>query len=148
MYDLFYIIEVSPQWYNVLVRDTHYCIACGNDLETLKRTIYSYVRKYKVEERVFSALKGLSDSGKVAPTTFAHREKDYDSGKHLPYCDVVREVVAQALKDNRQDTPFNRTKKVVKKVITQKVVESPLPLEVGKVVKRITPLKIQRTLTT
>ena len=43
MYDLFYIIEVSPQWYNLIVKDTHYCITCGSDLELLKRTIYKYV---------------------------------------------------------------------------------------------------------
>ena len=148
MKDLFYIIEVRPQWYNLLLKDTHFCLSCGDDLESIKRTIYKYVRKYKTVERVYSAMKGLSNNGTIPPKTLQYRQEDYDNGKHLPFCDVVKEVVEQALKENRQDTPFNRTKKVVKKVSPQKVANTPAPDEVRSVAKKITPMKIRRTLTT
>ena len=146
MYDLFYIIEVTPQWYNLIVKDTHYCIACGDDLEVFKRTIYNYVRKYKIEDRVYRVLRGLSDGGHVPPTVFEKRREDYLSGRHLVFNDLVRGVVAQALKDNRQDTPYHRTKKRVRTITPVGVVASTLPpTNEVRVVGKIRPRKIQRT---
>lgn len=153
MYDLFYIIEVRPQWYNLLLKDTHYCVACGNDLEVFKRTIYKYVRKYKMEDRVYRALKGLSDSGEVSPITYEQRRRDYLSGKHIVFNDLVRGVVSQALKDNRQDTPYHHIKKKVRTITpppSVKAVASPLPplnegAEQRRSVGKIRPLSIKRT---
>lgn len=147
MYDLFYIVEVSPQWYNLILKDTHYCIACGSDLESMKRTIHHYVRKYKTEDRVYRAISGLSDGGRVSPATYDQRQKVYDSGKHLVFNDLVRGVVAQALKDNRQDTPYHRTKKKVRTVTPVGVAASPLPpTNEVRAVGKIRPRKIQRTI--
>lgn len=148
MYDLFYIIKVSSQCYNLLVRDTHYCLACGSNLESFKRTIYNYVRKYKTEDRVYKALSGLSDSGIVLPTTFDKRSKDYGEGKHLVFNDLVRGVVEKALKDNRQDTPYNRTKKKVRSITPIGVATQPTPpsCEV-RAVGKIRPCKIKRITT-
>ena len=147
MYDLFYIIEVSPQWYNLIVKDTHYCIACGSDLEPLKRTIYKYVRKYKIEDRVYRVLRGLSDGGRVCPSTLTQRQEDYLKGKHLVFNDLVRGVVAQALKDNRQDTPYHHAKKKVRAVTPVEVAASPLPpTNEVRTVGKIRPRKIQRTI--
>lgn len=154
MYDLFYIIEVRPQWYNLILKDTHFCLACGNDLEVFKRTIYKYVRKYKVGDRVYKALKGLESGGEVPPTVYEQRQKDYLSGKHLVFNDLIRGVVSEALKDNRKDTPYHHTKKKVRTITpVVKVAASPLtPLneerEQKRVVGKITPLKIRRTTTT
>ena len=150
MYDLFYILEVRPQWYNLCLKDTHFCLACGGDLETFKRTIYKYVRKYKIEDRVYSALKGLECGGRVPPTVFEQRQKDYDSGKHLVFNDLVRGVVAEALKDNRQDTPYHHAKKKVRTVapVEQVAARSLPPLNETtpkKVVGKIRPLTVKRT---
>ena len=149
MYDLFYIVEVSPQWYNLIVKDTHYCVACSKDLEVLKRTIYSYVRKYKLVDRVYKALSGLESGGTVAPTTYERRRKDYLSGKHLVFNDLIRGVVSEALKENRQDTPYHHAKKKVRTITPQCVVAaSPLPpTQEVRAVKKITPLKVKRTTT-
>lgn len=148
MYDLFYIVEVQPQWYNLIVKDTHYCVACGSDLEVIKDTIYKYVRKYKMEDRVYKALKGLSDGGNTPRTVFSQRQEDYLSGKHIVFNDLVRGVVAQALKDNRQDTPYHHAKKKVRTITPPHVVRKetrPEPLEEVRVVKKIRPLTVKRT---
>ena len=151
MYDLFYIVEVRPQWYNLCLKDTHFCVACGKDLEVLKRTIYNYVRKYKIEDRVFKALKDTECGGRVPPTAYERRKKDYDSGLHLVFNDLVRGVVAQALKDNRQDTPYHHAKKKVRTVTpVEQVRTSPLPplnedSTPKKVVGKIRPLTVKRT---
>lgn len=149
MYDLFYIVEVSPQWYNLILKDTHYCIGCGSDLESMKRTIHHYVRKYKTEDRVYRAISGLSDGGRVSPATLTQRQKVYDSGKHLVFNDLIRGVVAQALKENRQDTPYHHAKKKVRTVTPVGVAASPLPpANEVRTVGKIVPRKIQRTKTT
>lgn len=147
MKDLFYILEVSPQWYNLIVKDTHFCIACGSDLEVFKRTIYKYVRKYKIEDRVYSALKAMECGDSVPPTVFEQRQKDYLSGKHLVFEDLVRGVVEEALKDNRKDTPYHHAKKKVRTIVPHTVVSaSPLPpTNEVRVVKKIRPLSIKRT---
>ena len=148
MYDLFYILEVSPQWYNLCVRDTHYCLAGGSDLEVLKRTIYSYVRKYKVEDRVFSALSRLEDCGKVSPATFARREKAYGLGLHEEFNDLVRGVVSEALKDNRQDTPYHHAKKRAAVLAPKRIAASPMPpAQEVRSISKVTPRKIKRTTT-
>ena len=151
MKDLFYILEVKPQWYNLIVKDTHYCIACGGDLEKFKRTIYKYVRKYKIEDRVYSALRGMEDRGKVAPLVFEQRQKDYDSGKHIVFNDLIRGVVEEALKDNRKDTPYHHAKKKVRTIVPRTEVRTsplPPPNEVvipKRSVGKIRPLSIKRT---
>lgn len=147
MYDLFYILEVRPHHYNLIVKDTHYCIASGTDLEVIKRTIHKYVRKYKVEDRVYNTLSFMSDGGKAPLLVYEQRKKAYLSGEHLPFEDLIKEVVAQALKENRQDTPYHHTKKRVKAVtpLVQRSASPLPPLNEVRVVKKITPLKVKRT---
>lgn len=151
MYDLFYIVEVRPQWYNLIVRGTHCCISCGADLEKIKRTLYNYVRKYKTEDRVYKVLSGLEGGGKVSPATYHMREDYCKVGLDLVFSDLVRSVVSQALKDNRKDTPYHHARKKVKGVVTpppKGVVNTPAPRCEVKAVAKVKPLKIKRTTTT
>lgn len=149
MYDLFYIIEVSPHWYNLILKKTHYCVACGGDLERIKRTIHSYVRKYKTEDRVYRAMERLEDCGRVSPATYEMRNNLYLSGVPEVFNDLIRGVVSEALKENRQDTPYHHAKKKVRTITPHTVVAaSPAPpLNEVRVVKKVTPLKIKRTTT-
>lgn len=147
MKETFYIIEVSPQWYNLLVKDSHFCLACGTDLEVLKKTIYNCVRKYKTEDRLNRVIEELSNSGQIAPSTFNQRQKDFDSGKHLVFEDLVEEVVAEALKDNRKDTPYHRVKERLSTSVTSVKARSISTDPVTtRVVKRVTPLAVRRVL--
>ena len=146
MYDLFYILEVKPHYYNLITRDTHYCIASGPDLEVIKGTIYKYVRKYKIEDRVYNTLSFMTDGGRVPPTVFEERRKAYLSGEHLPFDSLIRGVVAQALKDNRQDTPYHHAKKKVRVVTpTVRTAANTLPPEQKRAVGKIRPLTVKRT---
>ena len=151
MYDLFYIVETRPHWYNLLVKDTHYCVACGSDIQVLLNTVYKYVRKYKIEDRVYSALSKMTDRGVPPTTTLNKRKAQYTTGGHLVFNDLIRGVVSQALKDNRQDTPYHHAKKKVRTVVPRTEARtSPLPpLNEEKVQKRsvgkIRPLSVKRT---
>lgn len=149
MYDLFYIVETHTGWYNLRLKDTHYCIACGSDLESLKRTIYSTVRRYKTEERIYSAIESLSDNGVVAKKTLEKCREDYLSGEHIVFKSLVKDVVNKALKDNREDCPFNKVKKRLKTVVkdSPKVIEekTTTPTKVFSP-RKITPRKVIRTI--
>lgn len=150
MYDLFYIVEVSPQWYNLIVRGTHCCVSCGADLEKIKRTLYNYVRKYKTEDKVYRVLSSLEGGGKVSPATYNLREDYCKVGLDLVFKDLVRGVVSQALKDNRHDTPYHHTRNKVRTVVKPPegvVNTAPTPRCEVKVVAKVKPLKIKRTAT-
>lgn len=153
MYNLFYITEVRPQWYNLILKDTHFCVACGSDLSVMEKTIYSYVRKYKTADRVYRAMTKLEGGDRVSPATYDKRSNDYKSGKHLVFNDFVTGIVTRAIKDNRHDTPYHHTKKKVKSLVPHTTVTHiaashvpPLNKEV-RVGKKITPLKIKKTTT-
>lgn len=148
MYDLFYITEVSPQWYNLVLKDTHYCISCGTDLDLIGQVIYRYVRKYKIKDRVYKAISGLSDRGQVSPATFKKRQEDYDSGAHLVFNSFVKEAVTLALYDNRRDTPYHQSKRKVKTVVTAVEKTTDPCSERKRSVGLKRPQKIQRTITT
>lgn len=148
MYDLFYITEVSPQWYNLVLKDTHYCISCGTDLDLIGQVIYRYVRKYKIKDRVYKAISGLSDRGLVPPSTLRQRQEAYDKGLHLDFNSFVKEAVERALSDNRKDTPYHHTKKKVKAVVTAVAKTTDPSSEKKRSVGLKRPLNIQRTVTT
>ena len=149
MYEVFYVIELKPQWYNLRLRGTHYCVACTNDLEVIKRTIYNYVRKYKVVDRIYRATRETESGGYIPPTSFEKWSKDYGAGKHLKFADMVCGVVGEALRDNRKDTPYHHAKKKVRTIVPpHKVAASTSPPQNEKrVVGKITPCKIKRTTT-
>lgn len=158
MKNLFYIVEVNEGWYNLRVRQTHYCIACGLDKDKLLNKVYEYARKFKTEERLYSALNKLSDKGSVPPSTFNQMETLIREGKNILSAEIRAEI-ERAIKDNREDSPYNRAKKKTIKV-TPKKDKSPAALspkmekpalkkrgkeEEVKSVGKITPRKVART---
>ena len=149
MYDLFYIVEVHDHWYNLRLKNTHYCVGCGSDIENLLGTVGHYVKKYKTAERVYLMIRGLSDGGRMSPATFDQYKAQYDSGKSFPFKQMVYDAVALAKKEDRENSPYNRAKRQVRTVvredhidIVQEVVKEVLPMCAK---RKITPHKIKRT---
>ena len=147
MQNTFYIVEVEDSWYNLRLVNTHHCISCGGDLSILLDTLYKYVRKYKTPERVYKAVESTEYST-VSPATFEQREQEYRSGRSEPYEDLVYDRVAEALRDNIQDSPYNRAKKRVRTVLTA-VTQKGAPVQESflerKPVSKIKAMKIIRT---
>ena len=146
MKDLFYVVEPEDHWYTLCVKDTHYCVSCGDDLNTVMEMVYKYVRKYKTKDRLMRTLSLLSDRGKTSPAVREKRQKDYDLGKHMCFNSLVEDTVLRALKDNREDTPYNRVKKmVVGKVMSLPLVgHTPAPEKERTPLKKVSPLKVRR----
>lgn len=158
MKNLFYIVETNEGWYNLRVRQTHYCISCGPDKDKLLEKVYEYARKFKTEERLYRALNKLSDCGKVSVATFNQMETLIREGKNILSAEIRAEI-ERAIKDNREDNPYNKAKKKTIKV-TSKKNKSPAALspkkekpalkkrgkeEEVKSIGKITPRKVART---
>ena len=76
----FYIAHsptVGGTWYMLCVRDTHFCISCGSDLERILKSLSKCVKRVRYKERLLRELSGLDCGGTVSPATFEQREEWY-----------------------------------------------------------------------
>lgn len=141
MYDVFYIVEVRENWYQLHIKDTHYCLGATYDLEALKRTIKRLVKKYRTKERLMRGLSQMEDQGKVNENMTKIYTELY-TGLHHYYDEVVKTTVKEALEEVKQDSTFNRVKKRLKTVTHEVLTTTPEPeTEVKPVMKRPKILK-------
>lgn len=112
MKDLFYIVEVSPQWYNLRTTTDHYTLAFGSNLNRLLEVVYKYCTKYKTEERLIKRLRQFEDKGMTPQKTLEYYKKQYSEGGHL-YKDLIDEQVEKAMQYNRDNTPYKKARKRV-----------------------------------
>lgn len=146
MYDLFYIVETHDHWYNLRLKETHYCIACGDSIDPMLNTIGLYVKKYKTAERVYKMIRGLSDSGRMSPMTLDNYQKEFAKGGWKVFDDLIRNTVTQARQEDKKNSPFNRAKRSVRTVEKDLVETPPVQEVVVSPIKKVTPHKIKRTL--
>lgn len=119
MKDLFYIVKVRDNWYRLHIKDTHYCIGAGEELTPLLRTVSRLIKKYRTKSRILSALSRLEDKGQVNEHMREVYRQDYELLSED--CDgILTEVVAKALDEVKDDTPFKRTQKRLNKVRSKK----------------------------
>jgi hypothetical protein len=99
---------------------------------------------------MYKALNDLSYGGRVPPLEYDRVNELYLSGEGLVHSEDLKRTIAQAIEDNRQDTPYNNTKKKVKTTLIKRTT-SPAPLTqedtpVKTCGKKIRPLKVKRTI--
>ena len=109
----------SGTWYMLLVRDTHFCISCGSDLDKIVTALRRSVKRNKTKERLLRELSGLDCGGTVSPATFEQREEWYESHGQ-DYADLVHSTVVEALREAREEekknSPLRKTTNRLKKV--------------------------------
>lgn len=109
MLDTFYLTATesySGTWYMLLVKDSHFCLACGGDLDKITKVLRHYVKTYRTRERLFRSLSGLDSQGKVSESTFLQREEYYR--KHgEDYEDLITQVVLEAQSEAREEDKLN-----------------------------------------
>jgi len=118
-----YYIHHSPTiggtWYMLCVRETHFCISCGSDLERTLDNLKKSVKRHRRPERLMKALSGLECGGKVSPATFEQREEWYRLHGE-DYKDLVHSTVLEALQEAREEdkanSPLRKTTNRKKKV--------------------------------
>lgn len=118
-----YYIAHSPTiggtWYMLLVRETHFCIACGSDLGKIIECLKKNVKRNRRPERLLRELSGLDCGGTVSPATFEQREEWYRAHGE-DYADLVHSTVMEALHEAREEdkanSPLRKTTNRLKKV--------------------------------
>lgn len=126
-----YYIAYSPTiggtWYMLLVRDTHFCISCGSDLEKIVQCLKRSVKRNRRKERLLRELSGLECGGRVSPATFAQREEWYRAHGE-DYADLVHSTVVEALREAREEdkenSPLRKTAIRLKKAGGVKTIEN------------------------
>lgn len=122
MEEVLYIIceEKAPDeyWYNLIYKPTHFCLACGHDLDKILGTISNYVKTYRTKEKFSRAISNLDRGGLVSPATYEVREQYYkDFGDD--YSEIISEVVLVANKERREEerlnSPLVKAKSLLKK---------------------------------
>ena len=151
MYDTFYIVETSPQWYQLRLIDTHYCVGCGGSLDRHLKVIKKYVKKYKTSENVYRAVRNTEDGGRMGLATYEQYKGHYDSGLYRPYKDLIKAAVSQAKQEDKENSVFNRVKRRVRPVVETTIESLVSPSQVEqpekvRTVSRIAPKKIKRTI--
>ena len=136
MTDTFYIAHheiTGGTWYMLIVKDNHFCISCGGDLDRILKSLKRCVKRTRNKSRLMRELEGLECGGRVSPATFEQREEWYrEHGED--YEDLVHSVVLEALREAREEdkenSPLRKTTNRLKKVgrikaVAETIEESP-----------------------
>lgn len=136
MTNTFYIISKEQfggtMWYQLCLRDNHYCLACGGDLDTILRTIKTYVKRHRTVERLYRALNKMESGFSVSPSVYSLRE-DYYRVHGEDYDDLVLSAVASAIyeakEEDKVNSPLYKTRTRIRKAG-------------GAVVTKVTPVEV------
>ena len=130
MTNTFYITgteTLGGTWYMLLVKDSHFCISCGSDLDKILKSLKRCVKRTRTRERLFRELNGLDCGGKVSPATFEQRE-EYFRAHGEDYVDLVHSTVVEALQEAREEdkenSPLRKTTIRLKKAGGVKTIEN------------------------
>lgn len=135
--------EDTEEWYGVYDNQTYHCICCGRDLDRVIKSVYREIKKYKGDARKYFRFvkEVIEENYKVSPIMKHMHEKVYEE-----YGDFFREEVEEmedlAYKELKEETPLNKTRKLLSKVKpTGGVVKTETPQK--KEVEVSTPKKVK-----
>ncbi len=118
MKDTFYMV-CKDNWYRLHIKDTHYCIGGGPSPEPLLKTVRRLIKKYRTKSRLFNALSHQEDKGLVNEKMTEKYAEEYEL--YSEDCDdILAEVVEQAVREVKEDTPFKRSQRILSKVKSKK----------------------------
>lgn len=132
MFNTFYITRTKSagnDWYMLLLRDTHFCVTSGVDLDKIVLVLKTYVKRYRTRERLYSAMKRLECKGEVSPATYAQRSEYYRlHGEDFEdlVIEVIREAIAEAREEDKVNSPLNKARTRLKKAGGVKTMPKPI----------------------
>ena len=74
------------------------------------------VRKYKTQERLARALRGLEDKGEVEPKTYEYWINHIESEEVQRYDSALRSELTKIFEDMKSDTPLGKLQKRKRKL--------------------------------
>lgn len=124
----FYILE-NKGWYALYIRSTHFCISAGVDLDVRLEVLDSYIKKYKTMIGINHLIKGLEFTSIISKASFDYLEGVYNDTTYH-YEDIINEVVNKALEEVKNNSPFNKAKRLLSKR-TSCLITTPPPVHKG-----------------
>ena len=109
MYDTLYLVAKDSnggKWYNLRIRDTHFCISCGGDLDKILNMVKVYTKRYKNADRLLRAMSKLDGGGRVSPATYTQCEEQYRKEGHI-FNDLLHRTIEEAYKEAREEAKLN-----------------------------------------
>ncbi len=119
MRDTFYIsYDETWKWYMLLTKDTHFCLASGDTLEKVLKSLKKFVTRYRTKDRLFNAINSMECKGHVPPKVLEVR-RGYFTEHGEDYSTVVEDTVLEAIRQAREydqeNSPLAKTKLRLKK---------------------------------
>jgi uncharacterized short protein YbdD (DUF466 family) len=152
MYDMFYIIETAPNWYQLRYRPLHLCLSAGSEFDKRIEVLRKYVRKFQTLEKLDRFVEHLRSENPDSPTFLSphlkrQRQSEYDEIGHA-FDDIIHDTIEEVLKELRENSPVRANKKRIKPVRSQESVSPPVtctPPNPEQVHKKVSLMHIKRT---
>lgn len=140
-----YLVRTAQGWYQLRYSTTHEVLGCGTDIQVLLNTARKYVLKYRKVQYFNKAVHELTYRYVPKEGEKIRREYEYEHrDRYLN--ELLKSTISTALEDAKHDTPLNRVKKRIKRVVanTEPVEQSVTETEPEPVYRRTTHKTIAR----
>ena len=146
-----YLVRTSQGWYQLRYSTTHEVLGCGTDVQVLLNTARKYVLKYRKVQYFNRAVHELTYRHIPKEGERIRREYEYEHrDRYLN--ELLESTISTALEEVKHDTPLNRVKKRIKRVVAstepiEHSVTEPEPVPVyrrttHKTIARLKPLHL------
>lgn len=102
---MFYIRQVSPNWYNLNIVGSHFTMSCG-DFDSVVGSLTKIVKKYKDRKRLERVLARMEYHTRYKTEVEKCEQYYKESGDE--YSGIVRETVVRAMEEVKKDTPLKQ----------------------------------------
>lgn len=140
-----YLVRTSQGWYQLRYSTTHEVLGCGTDVQVLLNTARKYVLKYRKVQYFNRVVHELTYRHVPKEGEKIRREYEYEHrDRYLN--ELLESTISTALEEVKHDTPLNRIKKRIKRVVasTEPVVQLVTETEPEPVHRRTTHKTIAR----
>ena len=111
-----YLVRTAQGWYQLRYSTTHEVLGCGTDVQVLLNTARKYVLKYRKVQYFNKAVHELTYRHVPKEGEKIRREYEYEHrDRYLN--ELLKSTISTALEDVKHDTPLNRVKKRIKRVV-------------------------------
>ena len=116
--------SATKEWYMLLDNINFKCIACGSDFNKVLKGVYNNIKTYKGNYKKYA--KSILGDFKPAPTMQCLYQQIYKEYGDF-YIDEVQEMEDLAFSEIKEETPLNKTRKIISKgkAKLKKVVATP-----------------------
>lgn len=111
-----YLARTAQGWYQLRYSTTHEVLGCGTDVQVLLNTARKYVLKYRKVQYFNRAVHELTYRHIPKEGEKIRREYEYEHrDRYLN--ELLESTISTALEEVKHDTPLNRVKKRIKRVV-------------------------------